>query len=244
MLSMTQKNDIRKMFYGQGRSISEIARETGFDRKTIRQYVNQTDWNLAVEGKSTAGRPIKIDQYKEIIDAWLTEDKKARKKQRHTAKRVYDRLNERFGKEFDCCYKTVANYVSKKKREIYRNDACYLPLDHIAGEAQADFGEADFYENGKFFKGHYLNLSFPYSNQGYVQIFKGENQECLFEGLISIFEHIGGIPHRIWFDNASTIVTKILRGGNRSLTDDFICKQSSKTSRFSPQTIQLLSIKN
>jgi len=43
---------------------------------------------------------------------------------------------------------------------------------------------------------------------------KGENQECLFEGLIAIFEHIGGVPPKIWFDNTKTIVTKVLKEAN------------------------------
>jgi hypothetical protein len=95
-------------------------------------------------------------------------------------------------------------------------------LEHIPGEAQVDFGDADFYLNGKLYRGHHLNLSFPHSNQGFTQLFKGENQQCLFEGLVAIFEYIGGVPTRIWFDNASTIVTKVIKGGGRNLTDDFI----------------------
>ena len=94
-------------------------------------------------------------------------------------------------------------------------------MEHIPGEAQVDFGDADFYENGKLHSGKYINLSFPHSNKGYMQVFK-ERQECLFEGLKTIFEHIGGVPTRIWFDNASTMVTKVMKGGNRSLTDDFL----------------------
>jgi len=219
---MTYKKDIRKLFYEQGLNISQISKETGIDRKTARQIISRTDWNEPIEKKNTMGRPTKIGPYKEIIDGWLLEDKKARKKQRHTGKRVFDRLLEKFGSEFDCSYKTISNYVTARKNEIYRKEGCYLPLEHIAGEAQADFGEADFYENGKLHHGYYLNLSFPYSNQGYVQVFKGQNQECLFEGLLNIFRHSGGVPHRIWFDNASTMVSRILRGGNRNLTDDFI----------------------
>jgi hypothetical protein len=116
----------------------------------------------------------------------------------------------------------VAGYVTKRKKEIFGQKAGYLPLEHIPGEAQGDFGDAQYYENGQLCSGKYLNLSFPYSNKGYFQLFKGENQECLFEGLISIFEHIGGVPSRIWFDNTKTIVTKVLKEGERTLTDDFI----------------------
>jgi len=67
-----------------------------------------------------------------------------------------------------------------------------------------------------------LNVSFPFSNKGYLQLFRGENQECLFEGLKTIFEHIGGVPGRLWFDNMSTIVTKVLKEGERNLTPVFL----------------------
>ena len=53
-------------------------------------------------------------------------------------------------------------------------------------------------------------------------MFRGENQECLFEGLVTMFEHIGGVPQRIWFDNASTMVTGILKNGGRNLTEQFV----------------------
>ena len=49
----------------------------------------------------------------------------------------------------------------------------------------------------------------------------GKNLECLFEALIAIFAWIGGVPAKLWFDNASTIVRAILRGGGRELTDRF-----------------------
>jgi hypothetical protein len=67
-----------------------------------------------------------------------------------------------------------------------------------------------------------LNLSFPYSNAGFCQLFKSQNQECLLQGLKNIFEHIGGVPVSITFDNPSTIVIKIKEHGNRELTDIFI----------------------
>jgi transposase len=96
-----------------------------------------------------------------------------------------------------------------------------LPLIHHPGEAQADFGTADFYKNGKYHSGKYLVLSFPHSNQGFPQLFYGENMECLLECLDGIFRHIGGVPTEIWFDNTKTIVTKIIMGGQREVTERF-----------------------
>lgn len=218
---MTQINDIRKAYFEKGLTISAIAREYAVDRKTVRRYVQMDDWNVP-KAPLTAKVFSKLAPYKAEIDQWLQEDKKARKKQRHTAKRIYDRLRKEYGNAFDCSYRTVAGYVAGKKKEIYQNAPGYLPLEHIAGEAQVDFGKAEFYENGIKFDGFYLNVSFPHSNGGYLQLFKGENQECLFEGLTAIFQHLAGVPHRLWFDNASTLVKEVLKEGNRSLTDAFL----------------------
>ncbi|MBF9019020.1 IS21 family transposase [Oceanispirochaeta sp. M2] len=222
MLKMTEISNIRNLYFEEGKSITEIYRITGKDRKTIRTYIEKEDWNIAGEPLKSESTFTKLDPYKSEIDSWLTDDKKAKKKQRHTAMRVFNRLIEIYGDDFDCSYRTVAGYFSVKKKEIFNGEKGYIPLEHIAGEAQGDFGDADYYENGKKYSGKYLNLSFPHSNKGYFQLFKGENQECLFEGLLNIFEHIGGVPPKIWFDNTSTIVKRVLKNGGRDLTDDFL----------------------
>lgn len=89
---MTQIHNIRELYFSEGKKISEIARETGHDRKTIREYINKDDWNEnKVESINEPEFP-KLEAFKSIIDSWLTDDLEAKKKQRHTAKRVYDRL--------------------------------------------------------------------------------------------------------------------------------------------------------
>ena len=225
MLTMPRKNFIRESYFVNGKTLTEISKETGHDRKTIRKVINQDDWNEAPPSVKTGGKTPKLEPFKATIDEWLMADKQFKKKQRHTARRVYDRLRNEEGtrKTFDCSYETVNAYVQKRKKEIYGtlNDG-YLPLEHQSGEAQCDFGSADYYENGTLVEGHYLNVSFPYSNQGYLQLFPGENTECLLEGMANIFMHIGGVPPEIWFDNAPTMVKSIRTGGERGLTDRFI----------------------
>ena len=222
MLTMTQTNTIRNAFFYEGDTISQVARDFKVDRKTVRKYISQDDWNEVPP--VAAAKPLhpKLDPYKSQIDEWLMADKQAKKKQRHTAKRVYDRLCEVHGDNFECSYRTVASYVSLRKKEVYKSNSCHLPLVHKVGEAQVDFGEVEFYENGIRHEGAALNVSFPQSNAGYVQLFKGENQECLLTGLRAIFEHIGGVPNRIWFDNPSTLVSEIRKDGERKLTDGFL----------------------
>ena len=117
----------------------------------------------------------------------------------------------------------MAQYVAYRKSQLHLdNRKGYLPLIHHPGEGQADFGAAQFYENSRCHDGKYLVLSFPYSNGGYPQLMYGENAECFMESMIAIFEHIGGVPTEIWFDNTSTIVTRILKNGGRELTDKFL----------------------
>jgi len=196
MLTMTQIDDIRRAFFMKGKTFSEISREFKVDRKTVRKYIGQDNWNVEVKTSGAKRAFPKLEPFKADIDGWLEEDKKARRKQRHTAKRIYERLREKYQDKFNCSYRTIASYMAMRKKHLLEG-SCFLPLKHIPGEAQADFGEADFYEDGTLFHGYHLNLSFPYSNAGYVQLFKGENLECLLQGLKDIFEHIGGVPQRI-----------------------------------------------
>lgn len=223
MLTMDQIHDIRNRFYHKGEKISQIAKTLNIDWKTVQKYVDMEDFNPPKPKQASEYRLCpKLEPFKETIDSWLQADKQAPRKQRHTATRVFKRLQESFPKSFDCSYRTVAKYFSIRHKEIFAaSSEGYLPLKHHPGSVQVDFGSADFYENGKRHSGKYLELSYPHSNKGYLQLFPGENMECLLEGLVNIFDHINCVPSEIWFDNTKTIVTKILRGGNRELTERF-----------------------
>jgi transposase len=222
MLTMDQLHDIRFRFFEKGENISQITKALHLDWKTVQKYVDMTDFNLPDPKPASDKRFCpKLDPYKPMIDSWLEEDKQAPRKQRHTAKRVYNRLMKEV-EGFDCSYRTVASYYAVKHKKLFSSlKIGYLPLEHQPGESQADFGTAEFYENGKKHIGKYLELSFSHSNKGYLQLNYGENMECLLEGLDAIFRHINCVPNEIWFDNAKTIVTKIIRGGGRETTERF-----------------------
>jgi transposase len=220
---MADAESIRELFFLKGMSISAIVRKTGFDRKTIRKYLAKDDWNQEVSVPASKGS--KLDPYKPTIDGWLETDRRTRKKQRHTARRVFTRLVDQAGQEgFPCSYRTVAAYVAERKRQLYggRRADARLPLDHPPGEAQVDFGEAEYVEAGVRASGAFVNVAFPFSNAGFQQLFGGETAECLEEGLKAVFQHIGGVPQKIRFDNASSMVARIRQDGERILTDSFL----------------------
>ncbi len=223
MFTMDQVHTIRELYYNQGLNLKEIAEKLNCDWRTVKKYVDQEDFSPPKPvPESEVVHESKLDPYKPIIDKWLMDDTNAPRKQRHTAKRVHRRLKEEVP-GYNCSYRLIAEDVSKKKVELrLKKTADYLPLIHKPGEGQVDFGKMVFYEKGTIHEGKHLVLSFPYSNGGFLQLNYGENMECLLEGLQAMFEHVGGVPAEIWFDNTSTIVTDIIKGGVRNKTDRFI----------------------
>lgn len=205
MLNMSQINNIKDL-RKKGYRISEISRITGNDRKTVAKYLEQEDFSPQpplVKKKDSI-----LDPYKPTIEKWLEEDRKHWSKQHHTAFRVFERLRDEEG--YTGSYSVVQRHmkeVRKKKEDTQGKGSQELIWE--PGDAQADFGEADFYEGVQCVRRKYLALSFPYSNDGYLQIFGGETAECVCQGLKDIFEYIGGVPTRIVFDNATGVGRRI-----------------------------------
>ena len=218
---MAQIKYIKDLYENEEASLREICRITGHSFETVRKYAYQENWsedNLPdIEPQSY---PV-LQDFIPIIDKWLEEDRKAPRKQRHTVMRIYHRLCDEHG--FTGCYSTVKKYVRKKKYVMKTLSAGYLPLEHPKGWGQVDFGlaEGEWAATGERFPFYALTISFPGSNNGVTQAFPSQNQECLLEGMKRIFEHIGGVPPRLRFDNMTTAVAQVLKDGERVLTDGF-----------------------
>ena len=221
MLSMDDIKYIKRLYEKEDVSIREIMRRTGYHYETVKKYLDMEDFNEPNYPPKEI--PSLLDSLKPIIDEWLTEDLKAPRKQRHTAKRVYARLLKEHPELLQVKLRTVQYYVSKKKKELYENhQKAYLPLYHPPGEAQVDFGHFAYYDNAGIMQDAMkLTMSYPYSNASYCQIFHGENQECLLQGMKNILEHMNLVPYRMVFDNLSTAVSHMGKGHDRTLTDSF-----------------------
>ena len=221
MLSMDDIKYIKRLYEKEELSIREIMRRTGYHYETVRKYLDMEDFNEPMYPPKESVSL--LDPLKPIIDQWLLDDLKAPRRQRHTAKRVFERLQEEYPEQLEVKLRTVQYYVSYKKKEIYKSQQkARLPLYHPPGEAQVDFGHFSYINNsGDMVDALKLTVSFPYRNQAYCQIFGGENQQCLLQGMRNIFEHIGKVPNRILFDNLSSAVAHMGNGHNRTLTDGF-----------------------
>lgn len=219
---MTEINYIRQQVNRKGHTYAEVARRTNRDPRTVQKYADLDEFQIELKSKKRQPSPV-MDPVKEIVDQWLIEDMKKKKKYRRTAKRIWELLKE--GYDFRGSDRTVRAYVSKRKKELLQeiegNDEAALPLESRPGDAQVDFGEAPFKIGGKVIELPYLVMSFPYSNAFVVQVFESQNQDCFLEGLKRFFHHIRGVPRRIRFDNLSPAVKKILPHGRRELTSGF-----------------------
>ncbi len=204
MLSMKKIDLIRKYKFDLDMPVRVISYKLDVSPTSVYKYIKLDDFSQTLK-KPRKKRPSKIAPYEPIIKEWLIEDKNRHYKQRHTAKRVYDRLNEIF-ENFDVSYSTLANAFQKIKSEVYYVSKEYAPLRHIPGEAQVDLGNCTFTENSVKYNGYYLVMSFPYSNIAFCQILKGKNIQCILQAMKNIFEFIGGVPHEITFDNDSALV--------------------------------------
>ena len=200
---MSQINDIRDLSQ-KGYNISKISTLTGKDRKTIRKYLEQDDFSP--EPPVAKSRASIVSPYLDIITEWLEEDQKHWSKQRHTAKRIHERLQEEFG--FSGSYDSVQKFVQKIRKDVQTKGTQELVWE--PGCAQIDFGEADFNEDTDCVRRKYLTVSFPYSNDGYSQVFRGETAECVCQGLMDIFNYIGGVPTLLVFDNATGVGRRVM----------------------------------
>lgn len=153
---MSQIQDIIDMSK-EGHSVAEISREIKVDEKTVRKYLKQDDFSPRPPEKTQ--RSSKLDPYKHLIAKWLEEDQTRWRKQRHTAKRIHNRLKGE-SPGYNCSYNMVQRYV-KEARGVLQAQRASQELVWHPGESQADFGEANFYERGVIVRKKYLTLSFP-----------------------------------------------------------------------------------
>ena len=192
----------------EGMSQREAARHFNISRDSVRKMLA---FSAPPGYRRTAPvkRP-KLDGFTEIIDGWLEEDRGSRHKQRHTAKRVFDRLRDEHG--FTGGYTIVKDYVRERER---RGREMFVPLAHPPGHAQADFGEAIVIIGGVERKAHFFVVDLPHSDACFVRAYPAATAEAWVDGHIHAFAFFGKAPLSVLYDNDRCLVSKILSDGTR-----------------------------
>lgn len=200
-IEVDQYQLIRQLYSVEGVSIRGIARRLGLSRNTVRKYCqgNSVPWQRSTPVRES---PVMSEQVKSFVAMCLKEDETAPKKQRHTAVRIYERLRKELG--FVGGESTVRRYV----RELEDKGAgVFIPLVFHPGEAaQVDWGEATFYLDGEKTVANLFCFRLCYSCAYYVAAFPRQKQEAFLEGHVSAFEHFGGVPQTVIYDNLKTAV--------------------------------------
>ena len=210
---------IRRAVMVEGMSVREASRVFGLHRDMVRKMLAYSA-PPGYRRKSPPRRP-KLEAFTGVIERILEEDHRVPRKQRHTAKRIFERLRDEYG--FDGGYTIVKDYVREHRR---RTREMFVPLSHPPGQAQCDFGEAVVVIGGVRQKAHCFVLDLPHSGGCYVKAYPAETTGAFLDGHVSAFAFLGGVPQSILYDNTKLAVAKILGDGRRQRARAFAELQS------------------
>ena len=205
---------VRRSVYVEGLSERAAARRFGWARETVRTMLR--DRRPPGYRRAQPVRRPKLDAFTGIIDQILREDQSRPTKQRHTAKRIGERLRAEYGF-------TGGDTIVKADVRAQRlgGQEMFVPLAHPPGDAQADVGEALVVIAGVECKAHDLVVDLPHSDDGFVQAFPAETTEAFGDGHNAAFGYFGGVPRRIVYDNTTLAVARMLGDGTRQRTQVF-----------------------
>ena len=197
-----------------GLSRREAARVFGINRRTVDKMLM-----FSVPPGYRRSQPVrrpKLDPYVGLIDAILEADKTVPRKQKHTSKRVFERLRDEHG--YAGGITIVKDYIFAAKQ---RQREMFVPLVHPPGHAQADFGEAFAVIAGVERKIHFLVMEMPHSDACFLKAYPAETTEAFCDAHVAAFEFFGGVPVSILYDNTKIAVARILGDGKRQRTRVF-----------------------
>ena len=212
MIKVDQYEYIRTAHRIYGKSIHEIMRETGHSRGTIRKVLRGEYKEYSRRSKQTF--PV-LGQHRERIEEWLKEDKNEPVKQRHTARRIYNRLVTEHS--YEGSEEAVRRYVRLAKARLgLKEVGVYIITDPECGqEAEVDWFYAVAIIKGVRVPIKCFCMRSRYSGKHFVRAYLCEKQQAFFDGHIHAFEFFGGIYSTLVYDNLSSAVQKVLIGRQR-----------------------------
>jgi transposase len=195
---------IRRDWRAGGSSIRELADRHHVHRRTVRQALASA---VPPPRKAYPQRPRPaIGPYAALIDEWLLADRDVPPKQRHTARRVWQRLVAEHGARV--AEVTVSRHVARRRAELGLDKAqVMVPQAHAPGaEAEVDFGEFHAVISGVLLKLWMFVMRLSCSGRAFHVAFTTQAQEAFLEGHVLALEYFGAVPGRIRYDNLKPAV--------------------------------------
>jgi transposase len=204
-------------------SVRELARRFGVHRRTMREALASAV--PAPRKKPERPSPV-MDRWGPIVNGWLITDKDVPRKQRHTARRVWERLVD----EHDAAVaeSTIRQYVRAAKPRLGLATAeVMVPQTHPLGaEAEVDWGDVRFVLDGVLTVGSLFVMRLSASAKTFRRVYLSESQDVFLDAHVRGFEFFGGVPGRVRYDNLKTAVVKVLKGRDRAENERFIALRS------------------
>jgi transposase len=221
MIQVEQREQIRRAYFMEHKSIRAIAREMSHSRRTVREALHSAEPpNYTLKAPRPA--PV-LGPFKPAIDALLVENTRLPRKQRYTAHKIFEQLRSQgyAGSEV-----SVRHYVAERRRATRKREV-YLPLEFDPGrDAQIDWGEADAILAGRQVTVQYFELRLNYSRKVFVRAYPVQRQEAFFDAHIAAFHYLGGVPHTLTYDNLTAAVRRVLEGRQREEQRAFVAFRS------------------
>ena len=221
MISVEDREVMRRAYFIERKSLRQIARELRVARKTVGKAIASAE---AESYTTSVARPAPIlGPYKGRIEELLVENGRLPPKQRYTSHRIYEELvraGYRGGES------TVRAYIGQQRRER-RRPQVYLPLEFDPGsDAQVDWGEALAEIAGIRVTVQLFCMRLCYSRRTFMMAFPTQKQEAFLEGHVQAFHFFEGLPRRIAYDNLKAAVEKVLAGHTRQEQQTFVAFRS------------------
>ena len=211
---MEQWLEIRERVLRKKVSKRQILRETGMHWKTLEKILEHPFPPSYQRSKPPVKS--KMGPHLERVRQILETDKSMPKKQRHTAKRIWERLQKEEG--FTGQYTIVKDAVRDIKKT---SQEVFMPLTQPPGEAQVDFGQAVVKMGGILRKIHFFVMCLPYSDAFFIKAYDRECTETFWDGHVRAFAFFGGVPKRISYDNSKIAISKLTGPREREITQGF-----------------------
>lgn len=207
----------------EGLSVRALARRHGVHRRAVRQALGSA---LPPVRKRPDGRPAPaLGSYRELIDEWLLADRGAPRKQRHTAKRIHDRLVAEHGAVVG--ETTVRDHVRRRRRELGLAAEAFCPQVHDPGvTAEVDWGEAKVTLAGVLVTVGLFLMRSCFSGACFVMAFETQSQQAFFEGHVHALSWYGGVFSTVRYDNLAAAAKKTLKGRRRVENERFVALRS------------------
>lgn len=215
---------IRRAQSREGLSIRELSRRFGVHRRDVRAALISA---VPPPRKASPSRESPaLGPWKQIIDSWLEADETAPRKQRHTARRVWERLVEEHRAEV--AESTVRRYVGEvRRRQAFPVMEVMVPQRHPMGEeAEVDFGDITVYIDGILTVVHLFVMRLSASGQAFRRAYLNEAQEVFLDGHVRAFEFFGGVAGTIRYDNLKAAVVRVMKGRDRVESERFVAMRS------------------